>query len=137
MKRFIIGAVAAAALVVPAGASAVEVSTTPAPAATAAPHNPIPQCPNRNLTYCIKYWVDHYLATDADLIPTVAAPCTTPVMPCVEAAIARAFTTLQNGVTTAKGVADYVVGELSKPPNVDAVCYAIWGQPCSSEMITG
>ena len=123
MKRFIIGALAAAALAVPAGASA---DTTQTAGAATQAESAIPPCPTSNLSYCIRYWLE----SAVDLDPVAA--CTTPVMYCVEQALTRAFIIAENAVHTAEETAAAVVDLIDDPPNLDAVCYAVWGRPCSS-----
>jgi opacity protein-like surface antigen len=94
MKRFIVAAVAAAALAAPAGASA-----------------------------------DTQVALDAD---AVRMTCPTPVVSCVNDQVTYAFSLAQSGVNLAKAYANYVVWLASQPPNINAVCYAIYGRPCTT-----
>jgi hypothetical protein len=109
MKRFINAAVAAAALVAlgaPASASAQEKCLT-------------------------KYQI-------CVILPEIHSeePCTTPVMPCVQRAVTDTFNTVDGVRALAQSTADYVIGLVDDPPDPDPVCYAIWGQPCSSELVT-
>ncbi len=94
MKRFIVAAVAAAALAVPSGASA-----------------------------------DTQVAIDADAL---RATCPTPVVSCVNDQVTYAFALAQAGVNLAKAYANYVIYTVSQPPNINAVCYAIYGRPCTT-----
>jgi opacity protein-like surface antigen len=102
MKRFIFAAAAAAALAAPAGASAQE-----------------PIWCAHTVEICVNGPNIH-----------IAKQCTTPVMTCVQEAVTKAFNAADNARATAQATADYVIDQIDDPPNVDAVCYAIWGQSC-------
>ena len=132
MKRFLIGAVAAAALAMPAGASATELSTTTTASAASSTiaDRAIPPCPTTNLVYCAKYWVSSLIYLDGDLLNQ----CTTPVMPCVQQAVDRAFTTVDAAVALARYYAYYAVDQIDDPPPIQEICYLIWGQPCASAL---
>ena len=120
MKRFLIGAVAAAALAMPAGASASTGTTSIA-------DQVIPPCPTTNLSYCVKYW----LSSSINLDPVVVAQCTTPVMPCVQETVGRAFTAADNAILLAKAYTYWAIDQIDDPPPIQEICNLIWGQDCA------
>ncbi len=62
----------------------------------------------------------------------VKMTCPTPVVSCVNDQVALAFALAQTGVNLAKAYVDFVVYTVSRPPNINAVCYAIYGRPCTT-----
>ncbi len=86
------------------------------------------------VAYCVKRTLEQL---DPTVDPGVINACTTPVMPCVQQAVSGAFAEVDKAVILAKATAQTVIDKVSQPPNIDQVCYVIWGQPCSSAMITG
>ncbi len=89
---------------------------------------------NYPVAYCAKQMLAQL---DPTVDPSIINACTTPVMPCVQQAVSGAFAEVDRAVILARATAQTVIDKVSQPPDFNAVCYAIWGQPCSSDMITG
>ena len=120
MKRFIVAAIAAGALAMPAGASAQDVGDV-ADVRVAAP------CWT---TYSAEYCAKQLLSSIAVIDLGDLNQCTTPLMPCIQETIGKVFTTADYAVWLAKYYAAWAYDQVNDPPNLDPVCYAIWGQPC-------
>jgi opacity protein-like surface antigen len=117
MKRFVLAAVSAAALSMPAGASAQEQAATTSFQACTTP-----------VVYCAQM----YLRAAQNLINN---QCTTPVMTCVQGHYNTAWSYADYSVFLAKWAAYTGIDLVDDPPPIKDICYAIWGQNCATALV--